>query len=150
MIFLTPHIIHGADDMAAVYAAKLEERDQYLATIFGSRYAEDDFYKMLPTKEDGSYVSSEMDKLEKDRREALLRQLYESSNPTAHPQQKFKKAEESKGEILNSKTPKDDAPVYVPLSGDGSGSGDVGAGAGGDIAPPPLEPPPEPESASGE
>ncbi len=150
MIFLTPHIIHGADDMAAVYAAKLEERDQYLATIFGSRYADDDFYKMLPTKEDGTYVSSEMDKLEKDRREALLRQLYESSNPTANPQQKFKKAEDSKGEILNSKTPKDDAPVYVPLSGDGSGGGDVGGGGGGDMAPPPIEPPPEPEPSSGE
>lgn len=149
MIFLTPHIIHGADDMAAVYAAKLEERDQFLATIFGSKYAEDDFYKMLPTKEDGAYVSSDMDKIEKDRREALIRQLYESSNPGSTVPQKSKKAEDPKGGALDPKAPKDDSPVYVPLSGDGGGGSDSGGG-GGDIAPPPPEPPPEIESPSGE
>lgn len=147
MIFLTPHIIHGADDMAAVYASKLEDRDQYLASIYGSKFAEDDFYKMLPTREDGTYVASDMDKNEKERRESLLRQLYENS---AGPQPKPKKPEDEKGLPSDSSDkglPKDDSPVYVPLSGEGGG-GDMGSGGGGDIAPPPP-PEPAPEVDSG-
>ena len=72
MIFMTPHIIHGADDLAAVYKAKIEERDQFLASIYGEGHVDDDFYAMLPTKEDGAYTTSESDESEKQRREELL------------------------------------------------------------------------------
>ena len=69
MIFMTPHIIHGAETTwRQMYKQKIDERDELLANIFGSRHVKDDFYALLPTKEDGEYRPDEADKQEKERR----------------------------------------------------------------------------------
>lgn len=138
MIFLTPHVIHGADDLAAVYKAKIDERDQFLAAIYGSGHVDDDFYAMLPTKEDGVYQPSAADEEEKKRREELLKQMNESQAP---PPPQPREGEDERPDNRED-------PVYVPLSpGDDSDFG--GGGGGGDPVepPPPPEPPPEPEPA---
>lgn len=67
MIFITPHIIHGAEDMAAIYKDKLKERDSFLKEVYGSDYADDEFYKMLPTLEEGVFEPNEFDTVEKQR-----------------------------------------------------------------------------------
>lgn len=133
MIFLTPHIIHGADDLAAVYKSKVEERDQFLASIYGSGHVDDDFYALLPTREDGLYKPDDMDKAEKARRDELLDQMYRStgSNTPAKP-------------AATEPAKADEGEVYVPLGAGGGGNGDDGGGGGGggDMEPPPMEPPP--------
>lgn len=143
MIFLTPHIIHGADDLAAVYKAKIEERDQFLASVYGSGHVDDDFYAMLPTKEDGVYQPSEADELEKKRREELMKQMYEAD---AAPPSHQKSEDEDDSKATKSGSPED--PVYVPLSS-GDEGGDMGGGGGGggmdQVEPPPPPEPMEPE-----
>ena len=159
MIFLTPHIIHGADDLAAVYKTKVEERDQFLASVFGSNHVKDDFYSMLPTKEDGVYTPDESDRQEKARREELLKQLYDSSAGIQSPP---KPAQGENGDAVDGGKPtidgkpangpkgaKDESPVYVPITPDEGGGGD-GGGMGAEPPPPPdmpepPPPPPEPE-----
>jgi general secretion pathway protein D len=141
MIFLTPHIIHGADDLAAVYKAKVEERDQFLASIYGTGHVNDDFYALLPTQQEGEYHPDEKDAQEKERREELLRQMYDPGGavPAGLPSDSDKSV------------PKfDDSPITVPLSpsdGGGGGGGGDGGGGGMDSIPEPPEPPPEPEPA---
>ncbi len=148
MIFLTPHIIHGADDLAQVYKAKIEERDQYLAAIFGSSHVDDDFYALLPTREDGQYVADDGDKAEKARREEMLKAMHDASSQSYMGSSKKEDGEE-KDEQKGQKM--DESPTYVPLSPgdmDGGGGGDMGGGGGGDNVPeppPPPEPPPEAE-----
>ena len=153
MIFLTPHIIHGADDLAAVYKQKLEERDQILASIFGSDHIKDDFYAMLPTKEDGKYVPDDIDRIEAARREEMLKEMYEGSGLSetrpSQPPDEEKKAQKDK-ENQKKKEKGDETPTYVPMSGsgdsgDGGGGMDGGGGDGPAPAPPPAPPPP-PES----
>jgi general secretion pathway protein D len=149
MIFLTPHIVHGADDLAAVYKSKVEERDQFLASIYGSGHVNDDFYALLPTRDDGLYKPDEQDKAEKLRREELLNQMYQSTGPGGGASKAIVPIE---GEVK----PADEGAIYVPLSGEGSG-GDSGGGGmgGGDMGgggepPPPMDPPPEPEPPMGD
>ena len=49
MIFLTPHVVFGANDLAAIYKEKVEERDGMLKSAFG--FDEDsDFYQALLEK----------------------------------------------------------------------------------------------------
>ncbi len=64
MIFLTPHIVHGANDLAAIYRQKVEERDELLAKVYGSSFKEDDFYKALPRAEDGLFRADAFDLLD--------------------------------------------------------------------------------------
>jgi general secretion pathway protein D len=149
MIFLTPHIVHGADDLAAVYKSKVEERDQFLASIYGSGHVNDDFYALLPTRDDGIYKPDEQDKAEKARREELLNQMYQSTGPGGGASKAITPPDaEAK--------PQDEGAIYVPLSGEGGngsaggGGGDGGMG-GGEMEPPPqMDPPPEPEVPMGD
>ncbi len=149
MIFLTPHIVHGADDLAAVYKSKVEERDQFLASIYGSGHVNDDFYALLPTRDDGLYKPDEQDKAEKTRREELLNQMYQSTGPGGGPS---KAIAPPNGEA---KSP-DESAIYVPLSGEGGngaggdGGGGMGGGDMGGEPPPPMDPPPEPEPPVGD
>jgi general secretion pathway protein D len=136
MIFLTPHVIHGADDLASVYKAKIDERDQFMDSIYGSGYADSDFYAMLPTKEDGQYIADPADEDEKKRRTEMLQQMYDSAGTGAS------------APIATEPTaaPVDESPVFVPVSPDSGGGGDFNGGGGdggGGVEPPP--PPPEPE-----
>lgn len=146
MIFLTPHIIHGADDLAAVYKAKVEERDAFLATVYGSNFKDDDFYDKLPSLEDGKYTEDEMDRAERSRREDLLKQLYDKSGMSiGDPGEQPQKPQNSGME---------ESQTYVPLApGDGEGNGVMDAGGGGEGAgdiPSPPEPPPPPPPPVGE
>lgn len=145
MIFLTPHVIHGADDLAAVYKAKVDERDQFLSSIYGSGYRDDDFYAMLPTKEDGEYHADESDNLERARREEMLKQMYLDSQPwkPAPPPAAGEEGAAKKGKL-------EEGEVFVPMSpGDEGGPGEIGGGGGtggGGVPPPEApEPPPMPE-----
>ena len=155
MIFLTPHIIHGADDLAAVYKQKLEERDQILASIFGSDHIKDDFYAMLPTKEDGQYVPDDIDRVEAARREEMLKVMYEGSgesetSPSQPPSDEKKAAKAIENDRKAEKI--DESPTYVPMAGSGDSSdGAAGGGSDGavDAAPPPPPPPAEPVESGG-
>lgn len=146
MIFLTPHVIHGADDLAAVYKAKVEERDQFLASIYGSGYRDEDFYALLPTNADGEYHADESDAQEKARREALLKQMDADSQPWK-PQQG---ATGGAGLQMNNQGDKgkiEEGEVFVPLSPGDDGGAIGGGGDAGGMPPDAPEPPPPPEPA---
>jgi general secretion pathway protein D len=85
MIFLTPHIIHGADDLAAVYKKKLKERDQFMATVYGSSYDDTEFYSMLPTMADGEYKADAQDVAEKARHDQMLEEMYRKNSNSELP-----------------------------------------------------------------
>lgn len=55
VIFLTPHVIYGPDDLASIYKEKIKERDELIGKIYGNSGLEDNFYAKLPTLEDGVY-----------------------------------------------------------------------------------------------
>lgn len=67
IVFLTPHIVHGASDLSAIFKAKVSERDQFLRAIFGSGYKKSDLYKRLPKLRDGEYLPTDFDKIEDKR-----------------------------------------------------------------------------------
>ncbi|MBC7530026.1 MAG: type II secretion system secretin GspD [Oligoflexus sp.] len=76
MIFLTPHVVYGANDLAAIYDKKVAERDEMMANAFGSD-SDDDFVKAMPSKADGQYKPDEIDALEEKDQEDLRRQMRE-------------------------------------------------------------------------
>jgi general secretion pathway protein D len=71
MIFLTPYIVHGANDLAAIYQTKLKQRDEFLEKVYGSDFKEDEFYKMLPGERQGVYSADAFDVI--DDRNSLKR-----------------------------------------------------------------------------
>lgn len=77
-IFLTPHIVHGADDLAAIYQAKLKERDKFMEDIYGSGYQDSDFYQSLPNPDDGAYKPTTMDEAEEKLREKQRQRVYKA------------------------------------------------------------------------
>jgi general secretion pathway protein D len=131
MVFLTPHVIHGADDLAAIYQSKLKERDEYLEYVYGGSFKEDRFYALLPTADDGKYVPDAKDEDEKRRREEV-RSAYMNDAPMESAVKDEKKSE------LTEPTP---VPMNATL-GNGSSGGDAGISAPPPGAPPPPPPPP--------
>jgi general secretion pathway protein D len=129
VIFLTPHIIHGADDLAAVYQHRVRERDEFMEQIYGSRFKDDRFYAMLPTQDDGMYRPDERDKEEKERREQMLREMNEDTLPQQGIQQSTSPVEDQSD--LSE-------PVSVPMT---AGGGDNSGGAVMGTSPPPPPPP---------
>ena len=77
VIFLKPHIIHSADDLAQIYRQKIEERDQFLDSVGSSTKDNDDFYSLLPKISEGEYQADEMDQMERQKLEEMRRELYE-------------------------------------------------------------------------
>jgi general secretion pathway protein D len=71
VIFLTPHVVHGPDDLAAIYKSKVNERDEFLTSVYGSSGKEDRFYARLPTQADGEYHPTPVDDAEQRRLDAL-------------------------------------------------------------------------------
>jgi general secretion pathway protein D len=130
MVFLTPHVVHGADDLAAIYQTKIKERDEYLEHVYGSSYKEDRFYALLPTADDGKYVPDAKDEDEKRRREELRAAYMSNELPEAAVK------DEKKSE-LTEPTP---VPMNATLGNGTGGGGDVGISA----PPPPGAPPPPP------
>ena len=76
VIFLTPHIVHGAADLAAIYQAKLKDRDKFLEEIYGRGYQQSEFYKALPNEKDGSYNATSIDAAEERLREKQKSEVY--------------------------------------------------------------------------
>lgn len=76
VIFVTPHIVHGPQDLAEIYKEKLEERDELLKA-WGSDLEDDDFYAALPTYEDGQFRPTEIDLIEGQRMLELRKKIYE-------------------------------------------------------------------------
>jgi general secretion pathway protein D len=75
-IFLTPHVIHGADDLALIYKTKIKERDEFLKNVYGQSGVEDDFYVNLPTESDGKYRPTPLDKDEQERIRKFKQETY--------------------------------------------------------------------------
>ena len=48
MIFLTPHIIFGENDLAKVYQDKINERDNFLVDAYGESIFDSEFYASIP------------------------------------------------------------------------------------------------------
>ena len=65
VIFITPHIVHGGADLAAIYERKVKERDEFLKSVYGDK--DDRFNKLIPKLEDGVYKPTEFDKIEEER-----------------------------------------------------------------------------------
>jgi len=137
VIFLTPHIIHGADDLAAVYQHRVKERDEFMEQIYGSRFRNDRFYAMLPTQDDGVYRPDARDVEEKERREKMLREMNEDMMPEMGSQ--------STSPVEGSRELTE--PVTVPMT---AGGGDSGGGGGSVEGGPPPPPPPPPPSDGGD
>jgi general secretion pathway protein D len=139
MIFLTPHIVYGANDLAAIYDQKVQERDDLMAKAFGSD-EDDEFFKALPSRDAGRYRPNDNDAREEREQEFLRRQQQEDrgeveEKPVARPEL---------GE-----RPEDPTTVPMPQGGfdDAPMMGGPGTGmeGGGDVPPPPPPPPvPEP------
>lgn len=128
MIFLTPHVVHGADDLAAIYKAKLAERDEFMRLVYGSDFKENKFYAALPTEQDGEYREEEGDRFEKQVRDQRVRQMMDDrvdAAPDAAPPP----------------PPVEDTTIPIPHVDGGSSSGG-GMMDGGDSLPPPPPPPP--------
>lgn len=81
MIFLTPHVVYGANDLAAIYDRKVAERDEMMNNAFGND-SDDDFQKALRTRADGQYKPDELDALEERNAEELRRQMREDRGLT--------------------------------------------------------------------
>ena len=130
VIFITPHIVHGAEDLAVIYKRKLKERDEYFEAVFGRRYANNDFYRSLPNEEAGQYKPTREDLLE-DKRQAKtneeLRKMMDAG------------ANNNNSENNNNLNGKDDA-LTVPVPG----GGDISEPAS-PATPPPVAPNPEEE-----
>ena len=135
MIFLTPHVVHGADDLAAIYESKIKERDEYLEYAYGGSFKDDRFYTHLPKLEDGKYIPDPLDEDERRRREEIRSSYLKEDEPSA-PLSDEKKSE------LTAPTP---VPMNATLGGGGGGDG----GSSAAPLPPPVNLPPPPPSMDG-
>lgn len=77
VIFLRPHIVHSAGDLAEIYRRKIKERDTFLDEVGASTDPDDDFYSLLPRLEDGEYHSDTVDEMERRKLDEMRRELYE-------------------------------------------------------------------------
>jgi general secretion pathway protein D len=165
MIFLTPYIVHGADDLASIYDRKLKERDEFFRIIYGRNFEEQDFYKLLPSPKDGIYNADPYDDAERQMREARLRKMREENaaatggqvvkssgagEEPAGPSSESQPVPAAGGADAASGEVGGDVMLESPVSAGGDGGGDMGGAEpppppepAGDIPPP--EPPPMPD-----
>ncbi len=116
-IFITPHIVHGPEDLAAIYKAKVNERDAMLEDMYGWGYDSDDFYKSLPSKQAGDFVPTEIDAAEGKRAVSLRRQTLEDMGYLDNGSGKSADAGDT--------DKMDSAPIPVPIRTGTSGGGEV-------------------------
>jgi general secretion pathway protein D len=131
VIFLTPHIIHGAEDLATVYKKKMKERDEYFEQIFGRKYANDEFYQKLPKSSDGEYRPTADDDAE-DRRQAKTQEELKKMMDLGSEDQKAIDAAKAQKKGVSEEA----ITVPVPTGGD--------AGPTGAVMPLPEAPAPAP------
>lgn len=150
MIFLTPHVVYGANDLAAIYDKKVAERDEMMANAFGSD-SDDDFTKALPTRADGQYKPDEMDALEEKDSEELRRQMREDRGmaqpgaSVAPPVQDDKAMNHEETTVPMPVQGFDDGGFSSPSGGDSSGSSPDGMIPPSPPVPVPSEPMDMPE-----
>jgi general secretion pathway protein D len=128
-------VVHGADDLAAIYESKIKERDEYLEYAYGSGYKDDRFYSHMPKLEDGKYVSDPLDEDERRRREEVRASYLKEDQPSAPL------SDEKKSELT--------APTPVPMNATLGGSGGGDAGSSSAPLPPPVNLPPPPPAMDG-
>ena len=148
MVFLTPHIVHGANDLAGIYKAKLAERDDYMEKIYGSDFRESDFYKQLPRPDDGVYRASPIDEAEERIREKNKADVYKA---IGYDGLSDVNSADEMAPISSGSSETEMTVPFAPVGG-GSGGGDSsyaapvaepvdsysgGAGDSGDLPPPP-------------
>lgn len=141
VIFLTPHIVYGANDLTAIYESKVKERDEIMAKAFDVE-ADHPFMAKLPTLEDGKYRADQQDELEQQRQKEFLQEIREDMGYVPSSE-----AKSDSGSTRANDSGVGEA-VTVPMTsgGDDQGSGAVGDGSN---IPPPPPPPPPPEGMDG-
>ncbi len=131
MMFLTPYIVHGADDLADIYKSKREEADEFFYKVYGRSFKKTPFYSTIPNYQDGRYVEDPIDRMEQERRNQMLKEMYDASAAEDTPN-------------VGHNYPIDSSPTTVPA---GVMGGDGGGGNGGSdyqpIEPRDIPEPPE-------
>jgi general secretion pathway protein D len=155
MIFLTPHVVYGANDLAAIYREKVKERDSLLNAAFGAD-EDDPFNQAMPTQAEGRYEPNAYDELEEKRHQRFLKELREDMGYD-QPLGEGKRGDDG--------APVETDPTTIPLQlqGDYEGGGyddepypdDGGSGEPTNEPPEPAndydsEPPPPPEVDEGD
>lgn len=133
VIFLTPHVIHGADDLAAIYKTKVTERDEFLSTVYGSSGKKDRFYSKLPSPDDGVYRPTPLDEAEKRRMDALREDTFREMG--------LQDAEQPMTPVGVGTNPSPELPesaVSVPVTPSDDSAGGVVSEEFGDAPPPPA------------
>lgn len=142
VIFLTPHIIYGADDLAAVYQRKIKERDEFMEQVYGSRFKKDDFYALLPKSSDGEFKEDASDRREREMREQAMR---DAESKDAAEEKAAEDGENANEAAEGGEGQSSSDSIPVPFIG-GGGSGD--SSGGGTPLPPPPPPPPSGDGGS--
>ena len=75
MVFIRPFVVHGSQDLAAIYEKKVDERDEFLNKVYGSQFKKSDFYTKLPKRGDADVKQDAFDVAEEQTREDLKKQL---------------------------------------------------------------------------
>ena len=108
MIFLTPNVVYGANDLAAIYEKKVGEREKLLESSFGLD-EDDPFLNALPGRDAAKFTPNVYDELEDKRDAAYKKDLeaelrYGASND-----------EEAKKDLELKQDSAIDDPVTVPI-----------------------------------
>lgn len=74
MIFLTPNVVYGANDLAAIYEKKVSEREKLLESSFGLD-EDDPFLNALPGLDAAKFTPNLYDELEDKRDKAYKKEL---------------------------------------------------------------------------
>jgi general secretion pathway protein D len=136
VIFLTPHIIHGPDDLAAVYAKKVHERDEFMQQVYGSRFKKDDFYALLPKAADGENKKDEPKPADQES-PAVDGDVEDEQKPGGED------AENAANDAVDGNDTQQQNSIPVPFFG----GGESGSGGSVDSGSTPLPPPPPPPAA---
>lgn len=84
MIFLTPNVVFGANDLASIYKKKVEQRDTMLKAAYGFD-ENDEFYQSLPTQQDGAYEPTAIDEMDEQERAKFLEDIREDMRGPQKP-----------------------------------------------------------------
>lgn len=114
VIFLTPHIIHGPGDLAAIYERKVKERNEMLVAMYGSKVEKSEFYKKLPKLSDGAYKPDEIDRVEEQK-------LRERQADTLKAMGYDQESAAEEGDQSTRRRSGASSPITVPVGGVGGG-----------------------------
>jgi general secretion pathway protein D len=101
-LFVTPHVVRNADDLAKIYERKIKERDEFLKAFYGSHFKDEEQYAAYPQAGDGA---------------ARFPTIYEEENK---PKKKFDGLEDMQQKSLPSL---DRNPINAPSAGGAVGGG---------------------------